>query len=152
MRALPLAILTLLLALTALVATVSAQQLNAPPLPAYVIIVHANNPITTADRKFLQDAFLRKTLRWPDDEVIRPVDLIATSSVRKSFSNEVLGRSISAVKAYWQQRIFSGRDTPPPEFNRDEKIVAYVLKHEGAVGYVSGAANLAGLKILNVRK
>jgi hypothetical protein len=29
-------------------------------------------------------------------------------------------------------------------------MVEYVLKHQGAVGYVSGAANVDGLKVLSV--
>jgi len=62
----------------------------------------------------------------------------------------VLKRSVEAVKGYWQQRIFSGHDVPPPEFDSDDDVVKYVLKHEGAVGYVSGNANLNGSKVLTV--
>jgi hypothetical protein len=54
------------------------------------------------------------------------------------------------VKAYWQQRIFSGRDVPPPEFATDQEVVAYVLAHEGAVGYVSPGAELRGLQVVAI--
>lgn len=136
---------TLLLALIALSATVSAE-----PPPAYRVIVHPHNAVSGADRNFLQDVFLRRVKRWPNDKVIHPADLAPSSRVRKRFTEDVLGRSIAAVKAYWQQRIFSGRDVPPPEFESDEQVVAYVLKYEGAVGYVSENAALRGAKVLGV--
>ena len=110
------------------------------------MIVHPSNPATHLERAFLEEAFLKKTSRWPDDQVIKPVDLAPDSSVRRQFSEEVVRRSVQAVKVYWQQRIFSGRDVPPPEFDHDDEVIAYVLKHTGAVAYVAADANLRGAK------
>jgi ABC-type phosphate transport system substrate-binding protein len=118
--------------------------------PAYQVIVNPNNPSTSADREFVADAFLKKTTSWPNGETIRPVDLGAGSSVRRQFSDEILRRSVAEVKGYWQQRIFSGRDVPPPELDSDDDVVRYVLKYDGAIGYVSGGANLNGAKVLGV--
>jgi ABC-type phosphate transport system substrate-binding protein len=140
----------LIVAMTALCATVFGQQHPTPP-PPYQVIVHPRNPVGNVDRKFLEDAFLKKISAWPSDEVIRPADLAADSAVRRAFTRDVLNRSVEAVKGYWQQRIFSGRDVPPPEFQRDEDVVQFVLKHEGGVGYVSGTANVDGCKVLVVR-
>ena len=83
--------------------------------------------------------------------MIRPAVLAPESSVRRAFTRDVLNRSVEAVKGYWQQRIFSGRDVPPPEFQRDDEVVQFVLKHEGGVGYVSGTANVDGCRVLVVR-
>ena len=55
------------------------------------------------------------------------------------------------MRSYWQQRIFSGRGVPPPELESDEAIVAYVLKHRGAVAYVSPNAKLGEAKPIAVR-
>ena len=49
---------------------------------AFVVIVHPGNPVTSVDRKFLADAFLKKVTRWPDERVIRPADLAAPSQAR----------------------------------------------------------------------
>jgi hypothetical protein len=138
----------LFFALAAICTTVFAQP---PPPQTYVVIVHPSNPATTVDRGFLEDAFLKKTTRWPNDDVIRPADLASGSPVRRRFTEDVLKRSVEAVKGYWQQRIFSGRDVPPPEFDTDDEAVKYVLKYEGAVAYVSGNANLNGSKVVAVR-
>lgn len=148
MRVLVSITLALWLALTALVASVAAEQ----PEPAsdYQIIVHPDNPIRSVDRQFLADAFLKKVTRWPDARAMHPVDLHPSSAARSRFSQDVLRRSVAAIKAYWQQRIFSGRGVPPPELGADEHVVAYVLKHSGAVGYVSGAAELEGAKAITI--
>jgi ABC-type phosphate transport system substrate-binding protein len=140
-----LAILTTL-ALTALSATVSGDG-----RAGYVVIVNANNPVSAVDREFLASAFLKKTTTWPNGDVIHPVDLAPGSPIRRQFTDEVLRRSIPEVKGYWQQRIFSGRDVPPPELDTDDDVTQYVIKHSGAVGYVSTNAPLGSVKPVAVR-
>jgi len=124
---------------------------RAESTPAYRVIVHPDNPSTSLTRDFLVDAFLKRTTRWGDGETIRPVDQRADSAVRRRFSESVLQRSVAAVKSYWQQRIFSGRELPPPELDSDDAVVGYVLKHRGALGYVSGSAKLERAKVVQVQ-
>ena len=119
--------------------------------PPFVVIVHPQNPYTSLDRGFLTDAFLKKVTRWPNGDVIKPVDLGGDSPVREKFSNEVLKRSVSAVKSYWQQIIFSGRDVPPPELASEDEVVKYVLGHPTAIGYVGGATRLGDARPITIR-
>src|SRR5688500_11267336 len=91
------------------------RAVAADPPPAFIVIVHPGNPNHVLERAFVSDAFLKKATRWPSGDVIRPVDLSPESAVRERFTQELLKRSVSAVKSYWQQMIFSGRDVPPPE-------------------------------------
>jgi len=118
---------------------------------SYRVIVNAANSSAAIDRKLLADLFLKKATRWPSGEAARPVDLGPDSSVRRRFSEEVLSRSVGAVKSYWQQLIFSGRAIPPPELDSDEEVVRYVAKYPGAVGYVSGGSELSGVRTVIVK-
>jgi ABC-type phosphate transport system substrate-binding protein len=115
------------------------------------IIVNPDNPVSSLDRRFLADVYLKKATRWSNDEAIRPVDLGPGSAVRRLFSDDVLKRSVSAVKSYWQQMVFSGRGVPPPELDSDGEVVKFVLKNRGAVGYVSGGTDVGNAKIVPVR-
>jgi ABC-type phosphate transport system substrate-binding protein len=124
---------------------------EAPRAADYLVIVNPANPASSAERRFLSDAFLKKTTRWSGGQLIRPVDQSADSAVRRRFSEEVLERSVTAVRSYWQQVIFSGRDVPPPELTSDGTVLEYVKNHAGAVGYISGGASTAGAKVLSVR-
>ena len=131
---------------TAIVALPTAHSAS-----AYRVIVHPQNAVTSLDRSFVADAFLKKTTRWPNGEPIRPVDLVAHAPARGSFTHDVLRRSVAAVKSYWQQQIFSGRDIPPPELDSGAAVREYVLKHRGAVGYVAGDVDVGAAKIVTVR-
>jgi len=115
------------------------------------IVVNGANPATAVDRRFLADAFLKKVTRWSTGDTIKPVDQRVEAPVRQRFSEDVIGRSVAAVKSYWAQLVFSGRDVPPPELENDDEVVRYVLKNAGAVGYVSQSANVDRVKILSVR-
>jgi len=111
---------------------------------SYRVIVNPKNPTTVLDRKFIEAAFLKKISSWPSGDTIKPVDLPSSSATRRTFTSDVLGRSVEEVRRYWQQRIFSGQDVPPPERGSDDDVVKYVLEHDGAIGYVSARTNLGG--------
>lgn len=117
----------------------------------YRVIVNPDNPVDVIDRRFLADAFFKKTTHWPDNEAIRPVDLAPGASARRSFSEEILRRSVSAVKSYWQQMVFSGHGVPPPELDSESEVVRFVLKNRGAVGYVAFGTNTSAVKVVPVR-
>jgi hypothetical protein len=123
----------------------------AEPSGGFLIVVHPGTPASSVERSFLADAFLKKTTRWPDNEAIYPVDQGPDAAVRQRFSEQVLRRSVFAVRSYWQQRIFAGRGLPPPELESDEAVLRYVRSRPGALGYVSDRAELGNVKVLSVR-
>lgn len=130
----------------------SAVLAESPRLgPNYLVIVHPTSSAPSFDRKFIEDAFLKKISRWPNGDSIRPVDQGPDSPIRRKFTEDVLNRTVAAVKGYWQQRIFSGRDVPPPEVDTDEQVIGFVLQHEGAIGYVSGNADVKGSTIVGLK-
>jgi ABC-type phosphate transport system substrate-binding protein len=146
-----LARLLLSVAVAAAACAALAGQPHAAGPAAYRVIVNPSNPTASVERRFLADVFLKKATRWGDGEVVRPVDLTPDAPPRQRFSEEIVGRTVSAVKNYWQQQVFSGRDVPPPELDSDEDVVRFVLRYPAAVGYVSGSANLDRVKVLSVR-
>src|SRR6188508_926773 len=94
---------------TALVVLLAIGRAAAGPAPPFVLIVHSTNPYTSLEREYVAEAFLKKTTRWPNGDVIKPVDLVPDSPTRERFSQDVLRRSVPAVKSYWHQIIFAGR-------------------------------------------
>lgn len=119
--------------------------------PELRIVVHPSNAMRSAEPSFLADAFLKKVTRWPSGETIRPLDQAPASPVRRLFSRSILKKTVAAVRSYWQQRIFSGRDVPPPEVDSDAAVIAYVERNPGAVGYVSSGAKLGSARELQVQ-
>ena len=132
------------------------RDLKASENSSFSVIVNAQNPVDSLDRKFLSDIFFKKITHWPEDGVVQPVDLKQDAPARSKFSEEVLNRSVIGVKNYWQQLIFSGRDVPPPELKTDDEVIQYVLKNTGSIGYVSSASISAvtsqkGIKRVNIK-
>ncbi len=140
-----------LVVLLILLGTRTAASGADPRASGWRVIVNPQNLVASVDRKFLAEAFFKKTTRWPNDELIRPVDLEPDASIRRRFSDEVLKKSVAAVKSYWQQMVFSGRGLPPPELDNEDQVVRFVLKNPGAIGYVSGNTDLQGAKVIPLR-
>jgi len=129
----------------------SSRVADASDAAELKVIIHPSNAARAVDKGFLADAFLKKVTRWPSGETIRPLDQRPDTAVRRSFSRGILNRTVAAVRSYWQQRIFSGRDVPPPELDSDASVIAYVERTPGAVGYVSGGAKLGISRELQVQ-
>lgn len=134
----------------ALATLVPARSSAAESSEGFVVIVHPGCP-ESLERSFLADVFLKKRTRWPDSQPIRPVDQKPSAKVRREFSEGVLKRSLEAVRSYWQQRIFSGRDVPPPELESDEAVIRHVAKNPGAVGYVAAGHELVGVRLVRLK-
>jgi hypothetical protein len=134
------------------VAPSPSPRANPPPPPSYRLVVHPGGPAAEVlDAHFVADLFLKKVRTWPNGQSIQPVDLEPGSAVRRRFTEEVLRRPVAAVRAYWQQRIFSGREVPPPELSNDEAVMKYVSKYVGAIGYVSASAPPDGARAVAIR-
>ena len=133
------------------IAAIAVPHARAESSGAYRLIVHPSNSAREVDRSFVAQAFLKKLTHWPSGETIEPVDLDQRSPVRRRWSDEVLNRSVEAVKSYWQQMIFSGRALPPPEVTTDEQVINFVIHRAGGIGYVSADANVHGARVLSLR-
>lgn len=118
---------------------------------AFQLIVHPDNAVTSLSRDFVRDAFLKKASRWPGGGAIRPVDLPRSLAARKSFSEEVLRKSLVQLRSYWSQRIFSGTGVPPPEAESASAAVAYVLANPGAVAYLPLGTDVGRAKVISLK-
>jgi ABC-type phosphate transport system substrate-binding protein len=109
----------------------------------FMVVVNSANPLTTIAKDQLSRIFMKRVATWPDGKAAEPVDLPTSDGVRIAFTKTVHGKSVGAVRAFWQQQIFSGRDVPPPEKANAAEVIEFVSTHVGAVGYVPASATLA---------
>lgn len=146
----PLTLLVLLPTLSLLAAT-GRKDGETPPVP-FLVIVHSSNAEIGLTKSELSRLFLKRVARWKDERPVVPVDLDEGSPVRRSFSRAIHGRDVPAIKSYWQQQIFSGRGVPPREVDSEEEVVRLVGRNPGAIGYVSTAAPLTGVKVVKIEE
>ena len=116
----------------------------------YKVIANNSVPVGSLSRKAASDLFLKKTIKWVGGGPAVAADQLESSSVRQAFSKAVHGKTAAAVKSYWNQQIFSGRDVPPVEKRSDAEVLAFVRSTPGAIGYVSETAGTDGVRVLTV--
>jgi len=133
-----------------LAAIAFAAALPAAADDAFRVIVHPSNAAEEIAVRDLSRLFLKKTTRWPSGVVVQPVEP-ADDRLRARFASRVHGKSLNALRSYWNQVIFSGRDVPPVEKESDDAVAAFVRAHAGAVGYVSAGADPPGVKTLKLQ-
>lgn len=133
------------LAGAALLTTVAALAApRAARAQGFVVIVNAENSVSTLPKAEVSQMFLKKVTEWPNGNPVVVVDQAERSPTRFNFSKAVHGRSTTAVKTYWQQQVFSGRGVPPTERASDAEVVAFVRDTPNAIGYVAAGAPLPG--------
>ena len=114
------------------------------------IIVNTSNEVTSISKEQLSRLFLKKTTKWDNGTKVSPVDFGANSEVRGKFTKSIHGKSVSAIKAYWQKKIFTGKGVPPVELQNDKDVLEFVRSNPGAIGYVSSGANTSAVKVITV--
>ena len=144
-------IVRLLAVASAMVMLAAAAPRAARAQGSFVVVVNATNRASSISRAELAALFTKKEESWSDGSAAFPVDLPADDPTREAFTEAIHGKSPQAIRAYWQQQIFSGRAVPPPERDSDEEVLAYVRSTAGAVGYVRPTARLGpGVKVLGI--
>lgn len=122
------------------------------PREKFVIIIHKDNEITSISRKELSKIFLKRVRRWDNNEKITPVDQKIEIPVREFFTLRVHKKKVTAIKAYWQKRIFTGRGVPPAELKSSKEVLEYVSEDVNAIGYIRSNSDISNytVKILTV--
>lgn len=93
--------------------------------------------------------YKRKKLFWPDGKRIQPVNLPAASALRRMFSQAVLGASLEALEAYWNDLYFHGI-SPPFVLSSEEAVLRFVAETPEAIGYVSYCSVASRAKVVFV--
>ena len=134
----------------ALVATL-LQPVHSVAGAGFVVVVNQANPLDRLGRADISRLFLRRSPTWPNGVPAAPCDLSTTSSARKAFSQQVHGKPVWVIVAFWQQEIASGRSQPPQACPSEPAALQAVRDNPSAVAYVTeGTALGPGLKALAV--
>lgn len=115
----------------------------------YRVVVNPSNPVASMSKNQVSKLFLEKTT-WDDGAPASPVDLLPASPVREGFSKDVLGLSVPDAVDRIREVSKSGGGNPPPSLASDREVLAYVRLKPGAIGYVSTAADVSGVKVIAV--
>ena len=145
-------ILTAAVAFGALViSATSGTAQDAEEKPAYQVIVHSSNRLSSLDRKQIAAYFMEARQAWPNGTLTEPINLQPESEIRAAFSEDVIKLSIEKVRANWRRLLFQGKGLPPPERATEGEILDYVGDRPNAIGYIATGTELGDqVKVLSV--
>lgn len=129
----------------------TAATPHAAAAQGFKIVVHNDVPVAELTASAVSNLFLKKDTKFPGGPEAVPVDQPASASIREAFSRAVHGRGTAAVVTYWQQQVFSGKDTPPSTKATDDAVIAYVKSTPGAIGYVRDGTAADGVKVVKLK-
>jgi TonB family protein len=113
------------------------------------VVVNPQNPVSSLSKHEVAKLFLEKAT-WADGAAVAPVDLLPTSHIREGFSRDVLGLPVPAAIDRVRDVAKAAGANPPPSLASDREVLAYVRLKTGAIGYVSLAADVSGVKVVTV--
>ena len=139
----------LVISAIAVLAACLLQQSWAEGRGGYKVVVNPSVALNSISRDELSRIFLKKVSKFHDGHSATPVDLPSSSTVRDAFSRDIHGKPTSAVEAYWQQQVFSGREVPPAE-KPEGAALDFVRSNSNGITYVSPGSDTEGLKVISV--
>lgn len=112
------------------------------------VIANKGVPDSSIDADVVKDIFLGKKSSWSDGSAIEFVTL-KSGSAHDVFLKAYLKKSARQFSTYWKKQVFTGKGSMPKSFASEGELVSYVAGKRGVVGYISGAADTASVKVVS---
>ncbi len=87
-------------------------------------------------RKEIKEIFTGKRVKWSDKSKINVVIQHGTE-LHKKFTSKYTSRTVSQFEKWWRTLLFTGKGSMPKAFKSEKKLLDYVAKTDGAIGYIS---------------
>jgi TonB family protein len=97
----------------------------------------------------LKRVFLMQQRTLNDGSSVEPV-LQQGGWVHELFVRDYLNRDSEEIRVYYQGLVFTGKSSMPKQLGSDADVVTYIAGANGAIGYVSTAADTPGVKVLSI--
>jgi ABC-type phosphate transport system substrate-binding protein len=123
-------------------------MLLAQPVLAEVAVIV--NPANASDinEKMIKKIFLGKQKKFPNGQVVIPLNSQEGTPSRDSFNKTIIGRSATQISSHWARLVFTGKGTQPQDLASDAEIIKTVSSNQGAISYVDAASVTANVKVI----
>lgn len=129
---------------------VAAAALGAPLAAADVQLI-ANPDVSVSELSAgdVRDIFLGSKTAVGGGAV-EPV-FVEAGAAHQLFLKTYLAKSDAALRNHFKALVFTGKGVQPKTFDSDAEVVRYVSRTRGAIGYVSGGADMSAVKKIQVK-
>lgn len=112
-----------------------------------LLVVTSNSDLGQLSKWQLRQIYLEDGMVYG----VKPLSLPIGSKERAVFNTKVIGLTESRLRSYWTQKRFTGRGTPPREFESVGELLEFLSTHQGYIAYlpkVEGAELSDGIKVV----
>jgi TonB family protein len=113
------------------------------------VIANPSVKMETISASEIKSVFLEERNSLHDGTHVEPV-LSKSGPAHAAFLKEYLGQNDDGLQEYYRTLVFTGKGSMPKALRSDEEVAAYVARTRGAIGYVSSATPVEGVKTLTV--
>lgn len=113
-----------------------------------VVVVRADNPVDKMTRSQVIDLFMGKYVAFPDGKKAIAADLDGKQETKAIFYQQLVGRSLASINAYWSRIRFIGRKKAPRQQASETAMIAFIENNESAIGYIPMSLMNKNLKVV----
>jgi hypothetical protein len=124
-------------------------SLLAAPLAGAVVAHEKTAPAHLSDDE-LKAIFLGSRTSWDGGGKVI-VAVLSEGPVQAQFLGEMVGKPPTAFATHWKRLVFTGKASMPKQFAKDEDLLDFVAKTEGAIGFVADGKTAPGTTIIQVK-
>lgn len=114
-----------------------------------VVIVNPSVPESTLSAKEIKDIYLGKKTSWGNGSKINFV--VLNGDTHDTFLSTFVKKTAAQFNTFWKKQVFTGKGSPPQAFDSNQAMIDFVSRTPGAIGYVSGSADVSNVKTITVQ-
>ncbi len=112
------------------------------------VIGHNSIKEKNLNQETVTKLYLGKQDKFPSGKKAIVIDQEPGEDIRDEFYTKVVNKNSAQLKSYWSRLIFTGQGLPPKRVLDDDEVLELITDNPNLVGYVSGEADVSGVKVL----
>lgn len=106
------------------------------PLTEILIIAHPTAVDNTLKPDQIRDIFLGNKTKWNNGKKIT-FFILKKGRTHESFLKRFVHKSAIQFTKFWRYQVFTGKGRAPKSLSSESKLIDYVSRTEGSIGYIS---------------
>jgi ABC-type phosphate transport system substrate-binding protein len=112
------------------------------------VVTNPGNDTKALTREQVVDLYMGRSSTFPNGRSAIALDLKGDSSMRSAFYQQLVGKSVAQINAYWARLLFTGSATPPMALKDTATMLHMVQENRDAIGFIDSAEATGKLNVV----
>lgn len=113
-----------------------------------LVITNPQGEVTALTREQVVDIYMGRTSTFPNGRPAIAFDLKGDQPTRSAFYQQLVGKSVAQINAYWARLLFTGAATPPMALKDTATMLHMVQENRDAIGFLDSAESSGKLNVV----